>query len=265
MITSHSNARIKEIKRLKEKKFQRVSPLFYMEGFRILGEAFDNGSILKTVIWSPEILKSEYGMELLEKCKNTGIELLEVSGSVFRSISLKENPQGMAALGEKVHHDLEDLATSEGILIALNEIADPGNLGTIIRTADAVAAQGILLLGDCVSPYDTGAVRGSMGALFSLKTVQTDFQELIAWKKAKSIPMIGTSDGAQTDYATCPYPNPLILLMGSERNGLTEKQMAECDQVVRIPMLRSSDSLNLSVATGIMLYQIYNSMRGLAA
>ena len=263
IIKSTSNFRIKDIKRLKEKKFQKNSPWFYMEGFRILGEAFDHGSILQTVIWSADLLKNEYGLELLEKCRNQGIELLEVSESVFRSISLKENPQGMAALGKKEHFTLADLAPEKGLLIALNEIADPGNLGTIIRTADAVAAQGILLLGDCVSPYDTGAVRGSMGALFSLKIVQTSFPELNRWKQSQLLPMIGTSDKAATDYATIAYPAPMILLMGSERNGLSEDQISACDQVVRIPMLRSSDSLNLAVATGIMAYQIYNSYRGL--
>jgi TrmH family RNA methyltransferase len=263
IITSTSNSRIKDIKRLKERKFQKTSPWFYMEGFRILSEAFDHGSILQTVIWSADLLKNEYGLELLEKCRNQGIELLEVSEPVFRSISLKENPQGMAALGKKEHFTLADLAPEKGLLIALNEIADPGNLGTIIRTADAVAAQGILLLGDCVSPYDTGAVRGSMGALFSLKIVQTSFPELNRWKQSQLLPMIGTSDKAATDYATIAYPAPMILLMGSERNGLSEYQISACDQVVRIPMLRSSDSLNLAVATGIMAYQIYNSYRGL--
>ncbi len=234
-----------------------------MEGFRIIGEAFDTGSVIKTLIYAPYLLKNEYGLSLLAKGENLGIEILELSEPVFRSISLKENPQGLAAIGWKTRCSLAEVSVQPGVFFALNEIADPGNLGTIIRTADAVDVRAIFLLGDCVNPYETAAIRGSMGAIFSQKIVTMGFQQLLNWKTSNAIPLVGTSDRAETDFAVIDYPNPVILLMGSERQGLTSEQLAACDQVVRIPMLRSSDSLNLAVATGVMAYQIYNSHRGI--
>ena len=262
VISSTSNPRIKEIRRLKDKKEQRKTDLFYMEGLRIIGEAFEKGVQIDTLIVCPDELKNEYGRKLLETGKDHGVEILEVSVSVFDSISMKDNPQGMAAIGHKIFYGLSDLRVDKGILVALTEIADPGNLGTIIRTADAVAANGIILIGDCVNPYDIGTVRGSMGALFSQKIVRADVNDFLIWKNQHPVQMVGTSDHVQQDYMEIEYQNPIILLMGSERQGLTDAQMAHCDAMARIPMLQSSDSLNLAVATGIMLYQIYNNHRG---
>jgi len=262
IITSTSNSKIKQIRQIQDKKQQKKSNLFYMEGLRIIGEAYKTENLLETVIFCPELLKSEYGNQLIEQGKQKGLEILEVSESVFKSFSMKENPQGIAAIGIKKEYHLDDLNTKKGIIVALTEIADPGNLGTIIRTSDAVDANGIVLLGDSVNPYESGSVRGSMGALFSQKIVRTDFETFLAWKNEKKIKMVGTSDHTETDYLEISYPNPIILLMGSERQGLTREQIDSCDFMARIPMLRSSDSLNLAVATGIMLYQIYNCHRG---
>ena len=228
MITSKANPRIKEIRILKDPKFIKKSDSFYMEGLRIIGEALQKNSEIETIISCPEILKNGFGSQLVNLAKDKGIEILEVSKAVFESFSHKENPQGLAAIGKQHFSQLEELEISHGLIIALNEVADPGNLGTIIRTADAVSCEGILLLGDTTNPYELNAIRGSMGAIFSQKIVKTD---------------------------------PIILLMGSERQGLNNDEMKACDLIVRIPMMQSSDSLNLAVATGVMLYEIFNNHR----
>ncbi len=262
MIISRANPRIKEIRSLKEPKALKKSEFFYMEGLRIIGEAFEKKAGVQTLVVAPELLKAAYGTELIHQAENQGIEQLEVSADVFKSFAHKENPQGLAAIGIQRFAKLEALNAAEKVIVALTEVADPGNLGTILRTADATGCGGIVLLGDCVSPYETGAMRASMGAIFSQPVVQTDFDSLLRWKKAQGCRLIGTADSAQLDYAAVDYAGPLILLMGSERQGLSDAVTAACDQMARIPMMGSSDSLNLAVATGVMLYQIFNSRRG---
>jgi TrmH family RNA methyltransferase len=261
MITSKANPRIKEIRILKDPKFIKKSDSFYMEGLRIIGEALQKNSEIETIISCPEILKNGFGSQLVNLAKDKGIEILEVSKAVFESFSHKENPQGLAAIGKQHFSQLEELEISHGLIIALNEVADPGNLGTIIRTADAVSCEGILLLGDTTNPYELNAIRGSMGAIFSQKIVKTDFQSMLTWKNEHGLYLTGTSDKAAADYAYIDYPDPIILLMGSERQGLNNDEMKACDLIVRIPMMQSSDSLNLAVATGVILYEIFNNHR----
>ncbi len=261
IITSVSNSRIKEIRKLHDKKEQKQTGLFFMEGLRIIGEAFDKEADVESLIVCRDLLKSGFGEKLLQRAYDKKIEIIEVNESVFRAIADKENPQGLAAVAKSHFSELSEIEFDHGIIIVLNEIADPGNLGTIIRTADAVDCQAVILLGNTVSPFEPNAVRGSMGALFSMKIIKTDFDSLLSWKKQNQIQMVGTSDHTSQDYATIKYQNPVILLMGSEREGLTEFQMKSCDAMARIPMMRSSDSLNLGVATGVMLYQIFNFHR----
>ncbi len=145
----------------------------------------------------------------------------------------------------------------------MDAIADPGNLGTILRTAEAVGCQGVILLGHSTDPYDPTAVKASMGAIFSINLVQTGWEDFHPWVKAGSLFLVGTSDHAETDYQAQHYKRPMVLLMGSERHGLSDTMMAGCDAMVRIPMLGRSDSLNLAVSTGIMLYEIFNQSRNL--
>ena len=261
IITSAANPRIKEIRKLRERREQKRTGLFYMEGLRIIGEAFDKGAEIRTLVVCPELLHTEFGLELLRKAGERDIEILEVSRPVFESIAVKENPQGLAAAAAARYYSLEDLDISHGIITALTEIADPGNLGTIIRTADAVDCQGVILIGDCTSPYDISAIRGTMGAIFSTKIVKTDLASFLAWKKRNGLQLVGTSDKAATDYTDIRYSDPVVLLMGSERAGMSPEEFEACDEIAAIPMMRSSDSLNLAVATGVMLYQIFNEHR----
>ena len=261
IITSPSNPRVKEIRKLRDRKEQKRTGLFYMEGTRIVGEAFEKGAEIQTLVACPELLKTDFAVSLLEKAEKQGIDILEVSRGVFESLAVKENPQGLAAAAKARFYALEDLDITHGIIVALTEIADPGNLGTIIRTADAVDAQGVILIGDCTSPYDIGSIRGTMGAIFSTKIVRTGLAEFLEWKQRTRLQLVGTSDKAASDYVDIAYEDPLILLMGSERAGMSPEEFEACDVIAAIPMMRSSDSLNLAVATGVMLYQIFNCHR----
>ena len=262
-ITSLSNPKIKSIRKLKDRKEREQAGLFWIEGLRIVAEAIQTGADLETLVIAPELLTSAFGQELAQGQKERGVEVLEVSQEVFHSFSLKEGPQGIAGLVHQRWEPLESLQP-EGDWVALDSIADPGNLGTILRTNDAVSGAGLILLEHSTDPYDPTCVRASMGAIFSQRLVRASFHDFAAWKLSRQVYLVGTSDKAARDYAEMDYPHPLVLLMGSERQGLSPEALDLCDQVVAVPMNGRSDSLNLAVATGVVLYQIYNQRRGRA-
>lgn len=263
LITSSANPRVKAIRKLRERKERQASGLFYVEGLRIVAEAARQGAILDTLIVAPELLDSAFARELAGDIAGRGVPLLEVSAAVFASFSLKEGPAGLAAVVRQQWAGLEQVEPDPvRTWVALDSIADPGNLGTILRTHDAVAGRGVILLDHTTDPYDPTSIRASMGAVFTQTLVRATFDQFAAWVRAHDVTLVGTSDKAQADYAACDFPPNLILLMGSERQGLPEGHLRLCDQVVAIPMLGSSDSLNLAVATGVVLYEIHNQRRG---
>ncbi len=262
MITSAANERIKAIRKLHERKARQESGTFLIEGLRIVAEAVEQVAPVETLIVAPELLKSEFGWELVAAQRKKNVETLEVGVEVFRRLSVKEGPQGLAAVVRQQWHTLDKIHPRAGeVWVALDSVADPGNLGTILRTADAVGARGIILLDQSTDPYDPQAVRGSMGALFTQALVHAEFAQFVAWKQREGTAVIGTSDKAQADYHACRYPDPIVLLMGSERQGLQTHHLELCDAVVSIPMRGGSDSLNLAVATAVVLYEILNQRR----
>lgn len=262
MITSLSNPRIKAIRKLRDRKERQETGLFYVEGLRIAAEAGQIPGRVETLIHAPELLTSSFGRQLVTDQANAGVEVLEVSKDVFEGISLKEGPVGIAAVVRQSWVPLSTTRIEPGeIWVALDSVADPGNLGTILRTLDAAGGSGLILLDHSTDPYDPTAVRASMGALFSLKLVRADFPAFAQWKQTNQAVLVGTSDRAEQDYHQYRYPNPVVLLMGSERQGLQPHHFELCDAVVSIPMAGRSDSLNLAVATGITLYEIFNQRR----
>ncbi len=262
MITSTSNERVKIIRKLREKKYRGETGTFYIEGIRIVVEAVQAGNRVQTLIVAPDLVQSAVVADILKDAERVRIEVLEVSKEIFESFSLKEGPQGVAAVVKQRWDTVEDIDwKQQGLWVGLDSVADPGNLGTIMRTMDAVGARGILLIGPCTDPYDPSAIRASMGAVFSLRFVKTDVEEIQSLKKQHNLYLVGTSDAAHTDYQDVTYLQHMILMMGSERQGLQKPLVKLCDQMVSIPMAGTSDSLNLAVATGVMLYEVYNQHR----
>jgi TrmH family RNA methyltransferase len=262
VITSSSNPTVKQIRKLRERKERQQTGLFYAEGLRIIIEAFQSGSKIERLIYSPELLVSSLGRELIEQHRNQEVELVEVSADVFQSFALKDEPQGIGAVIAQRWLPLEQVQVLPGEgWVALDSVADPGNLGTILRTNDAVGGKGVILLDQSTDPYDPTAIRASMGAIFSQQLVKASFVQFAAWKTAGKVPVVGTSGAAQVDYHTAAYPQNWVLLMGSERLGLQDQALRICDLVVRIPMKGSSDSLNLAAATAVVLYEIFNHHR----
>lgn len=263
MITSPANEQIKRIRRLQDRKEREKNGLFFIEGIRIVAEAVERNEIFDTIIVSPERLQSEYAWKLVENLRGRGTPVLEVSSQVFERLSQKEGPQGIAAVVRQRWTALGSVHVEQGKpWVALDSVADPGNLGTIMRTLDAVGGSGVILLDQSTDPYDPSCVRASMGALFDLSLVRASFDQFRTWMKNQNdVRLIGTSGASHQDYHFYSYPSKMVLLMGSERLGLQPHHLELCDEVVRIPMVGKSDSLNLAVATAVVLYEIFNQYR----
>jgi TrmH family RNA methyltransferase len=264
IITSFSNAKVKAIRKLEDKKARQATGLFFVEGLRTVGEAIQTGAPIESLVTAPELLISEFGQSLLAHPGIRDVERITVSSEIYEKIAHKQGPQGIGAVVRQNWHAIESLSIGPADLwIALDQIADPGNLGTIMRTADAVGCQGVILLGSSTDPYDPGAVKASMGSIFSLTLAASNWEVFNAWREENQITLVGTSGRADTDYQAVQYQRPLVLLMGSERHGLSDEMIAACDALVRIPMRGRADSLNLAAATAVVLYEIYNQSRKL--
>jgi TrmH family RNA methyltransferase len=262
LITSTANPRIKAIRKLRERKERQQTGLYYVEGLRIVAEALQLNADIETLVVSPALLESSFASDLVKDWQNKRLPILDVSPEVFTSFSLKEGPQGIGAVIRQRWLSLNQITLAPGSLwIALDAVADPGNLGAILRTGDAVGAAGVILLDHSTDPYDPTAVRASMGALFSQQIVKVSLMEFVLWKKECGCQVVGTSGAAPIDYHHLDYPDPCVLLMGSERQGLQPHLLEYCDWLVSIPMIGRSDSLNLAVATAVVLYEIFNQRR----
>ena len=261
MITSTANAQVKEIRKLRERKERQESGLYYIEGLRIVIEAIQQKQEIDTLIVAPDLLTSSVGHQAVEGQVKRGARVLEVSEDVFKNFAIKDNPQGIAAVVQQHWTPLSGLAPGNGDLYAaLDAVQDPGNLGTILRTSDAVGAKGVILLDHSTDPFDPSTVRGSMGAIFSQSLTKSTLKEFGEWKTQHHCQVIGTSGAAIHNYHQFKYSTPMVLLMGSERQGLTEDHIALCDDMVKIPMVGRSDSLNLAIATAVILYEIFNQI-----
>lgn len=258
MIASAANPTIKHIRALSQRKTRVQTGSFFIEGIRIVAEAVELGAEIEAVVVAPELLTSDFGQQVVKAAVARGARLIEVERRVFESLSAREGPQGVGAVVRQRWHKLSDIAPGEELCwVALESPQDPGNIGTILRTCDAVGAAGVILVGDAADPYDPGALRASMGALFALRLARAGFEEFARWRRERGFVLIGTSDAAPQDYRAYPYRRPLIVLMGSEREGLSPEQQTACDAMVSIPMVGRSDSLNLAVATGVLLYEVF--------
>lgn len=256
LISSRTNPKIKLARSLRQRKARQESGLFLVEGIRHVGEAVQAGAAVETIFYAPDLLHSEFAIELIQQQTQQSVACLALSVDVFESLADKENPQGILAVVRQPQKQLADLTAGNfPWVVALVDPQDPGNLGTILRTIDAVGASGLLLLDSNIDAYHPSAVRASMGSLFWYPVVQASFTEFVQWARSQRYTIYGTSAHGSQDYRLVEsYQTPRVLLLGSERQGLSQEQMAVCDALIRLPMLGKATSLNLGVAAGVMMY-----------
>lgn len=256
IISSRSNPKIKSARALQQRKHRESKGSFLVEGIHQVGAAVEAQAKIEGIYYAPELLKSQFALDLIDKVSGRDLPCYATTVEVFASLAGKENPQGLLAVVRQRQETLNDLNPS-GFSWGVACIApqDAGNVGTIMRTIDAVGASGLILLDGGVDAYHPTAVRASMGAIFRHPLVKASFREFSQWAQGYSYQVYGTSARGSLNYLqVSDYARPIILLLGDERQGLTLAQAEICQALVRLPMYGEVTSLNLAVAAGVMLY-----------
>jgi TrmH family RNA methyltransferase len=256
-ITSLANPIIKDIKALAQKKNREASGTFMAEGLKLVLDALETGWKIETLIYS----KAGKGKPLVEKAAARTVAagglVLEVSEKVLSSVTHRDNPQMVVGIFKVRWQNLSDVKPKMGeTWVALDRVRDPGNLGTIIRTADAAGASGVILIGETTDPFALETVRATMGSVFSLPVARATVAEFLKWQKTAGANVVATHLKGAIDYRTADYKSkPVVLLMGNEQAGLPDELADAAAIKVRIPQQGKADSLNLAVATAVMLFE----------
>lgn len=257
VITAYSNPLVKRVQALRDKRHRREEGLFLAEGLRILTEARETGRLPQILFFADASARHPLVLALVDAVEAAGGEAVETSEAILSRLSGKDNPQSVVGAFETFDTSLDALdRTVSPIWLVAERLRDPGNLGTILRTGDAVGAGGLILIGDSVDPFSTEAVRASMGALFTVPMVRTSWEAFLPWLRGGPGQLVGLSLRTENNYRAAPYTAPTFLLTGNEAQGLPGEIEAACDLLVKMPMLGKADSLNAAVATAVMAYEV---------
>lgn len=256
-ITSLANPVIKDIKALSQKKGREETGTFMAEGLKLVIDALDIGWTITTLVYAKNAKDKPLVQKVAARAVAAGALVLEVSEKVLSSITRRDNPQMVVGIFRTQWNELGALKPKVGqTFVALDRVRDPGNLGTIIRTADAAGASGVILVGETTDPFSLETVRATMGSVFAIPLYRVSAEEFLNWKKSCGAKVVATHLAGSVDYRTIDYTEkPVILLMGNEQQGLPDELARAADAISRIPQQGRADSLNLAVATAIMLYE----------
>ena len=261
-VTAFSNATVKRLRSLREKKARKEEGLFLAEGLRIIAEARDSGMLPEIIMFSAEGARHPLASEIIAATEAAGGDAIETTTDILSKTSGKDNPQMLVAAYRQPSTDLSAIDRSSAPLwFACQALRDPGNIGTILRTGDAVGAGGLILIDDSADPYSVEAVRASMGAVFTQQVAKAPWQEFLGWLRSEPSQLVGTSLNTDRDYLAAEYRPPCFLLIGNEQQGLPEAYERECDMLVKIPMAGRADSLNAAIAAAVMAFQVKASWR----
>ena len=262
-ITAFSNPLVKYARDLRDKRHRRASGQFLAEGLRILTEARETGRLPRTLFHAAASAGHPLVHDLSFAVEEAGGESIQTTPDILAKLSGKDNPQAVVGVFDEFARPLDTLDRgSAGIWLVAERLRDPGNLGTMLRTGDAVGAGALILVGECVDPFSVEAVRASMGALFTVPVVRTEWQPFVNWLRGGPGQLVGLSLDGSTDYRAARYAAPTFLLTGNEAQGMPADYAAACDALVRIPMLGRADSLNAAVATAVMAYEVLAQQGG---
>jgi len=258
VISSAANPLVKRVRLLADRKHRRRESAFVVEGIQPVWQAVEAGSDLEVLIVAPDLLRHPGAAAMVAAQEASGVRVARLSGELFGRISGRDAPSGLAAIVRAAPVTLAGLAVGPGSLfVALVSIGNPGNLGTIVRTASAVGAGGVILIGPSADPYDPSAVKASMGALFTVPVATAgSAAEFLTWARAGGVRVAATSARGSVTCWDADLQVPVAVLLGSEGSGLPEDVLAAADLQVAIPMTGTAESLNLSVAAGVLLYEV---------
>ena len=256
-VTSLANPIIKDIKALTDKKARQETGTFMAEGLKLVIDAIELGWTIRTLVYAKAAKGKPLVDQMAARTVAAGGLVLEVNEKVLSSITRRDNPQMVVGIFDQRWKALKDIRPKPGeTYVALDRVRDPGNLGTIIRTADAAGASGVIMVGETTDPFSLETVRATMGSVFAVPVTHASVDEFLAWKKVAGVSVVATHLAGAVDYRTIDYKKkPVVLLMGNEQSGLPEALASQADALARIPQQGRADSLNLAVATAVMLFE----------
>jgi RNA methyltransferase, TrmH family len=261
-ITSLTNPRVKDAVKLRQRSHRDECGLMLIEGFRELKRALDNRHLPREVYHCREFFQGGNEEALLERCRAAGAELIECSAPVFEKLSYRERPEGLLAVAPQVRVPLSALpAPPDALLVVAEAIEKPGNLGTILRSADAAGAHGVMVCDRCTDINNPNVVRASIGTLFSLPVVEVSSEEGMKWLRERKIRILAATPHASQTYDAADMTGPIAIVLGAEQYGLSTAWMEQADLKVRIPMQGQSDSLNVASAATILLFEAVRQRR----
>ena len=258
LITSAANPLVKRMRLLADRKHRRREGAFVVEGVQPVWQAVEAGAEVEALVMAPELLGDSPAAAMVAEQEAAGTRVARVTSELFERLSGRDGPSGLAAIVRWPLRPLTGLAVGPGaVFVALHEIGNPGNLGTIIRTANAAGAAGVILVGAATDPFDPAAVKASMGALFGVPVARAaPAAEFFTWAGRAGVAVVTTSPAAADSFWDVRYPRPLAVLLGAEGAGLPSDLLARGDLRVRIPMVGTAESLNLAVAAALLLYEV---------
>jgi TrmH family RNA methyltransferase len=254
-VTSLTNPTVKAVRALHLRKAREETGLFVAEGLKIVTEAVELGQPPAMLLYGRDASDHPLLARAVAAARTAGGEVIEVTQEILAKVSRRDNPQAVVGVFRQRFTPLAELTPgSAPAWVALHRVRDPGNLGTIVRTVDAAGGGGVILVGECCDPFSVEAVRATMGSIFAVTLARADETAFAAWRAGWPGSVVGALLSATTDYRAAGYRAPSLVLMGNEQQGLPPAMAGLCDVNVKIPMRGRADSLNLAVATGVMLY-----------
>lgn len=255
-LRSLQNSRVKDVVRLQKRPHRDEQNLLLVEGYRELKRMLDNERRPTALFFCPDFFQGGNEDALVDRCAEAGAELLECSAEVFLKMAYRDRPEGLLALAPQVHGTLADLRVPENpLLLVAESIEKPGNLGSLLRSADAAGVQAVIVCDRCTDINNPNVVRSSVGTLFSLPVVEAGSQETLDWLKSRGIRILAATPHAEKEYTAADLTQGIALVVGTEKFGLSDLWMRHAEEQVRIPMLGQIDSLNVACATTILLYE----------
>ena len=256
-ITGFSNPTVKALRALRDKKHRKASGQFLAEGLRLLTDARESGHLPQTLVMAEGRDDHPLLAALEADVLAAGGEVIETSADILGKITGKDNPQAVAGMFDQWGTDLAALdRTRAPLFLVAQALRDPGNLGTMLRTADAVGAGGLVLIDDCADPFSVEAVRASMGAVFTIPIAQARWDEFLPWLRGGEGQLVAASLRDAVPYRSAAYAEPCFILVGNESRGLPEDYELACDLRVTMPMKGRADSLNAAVAAAVLAYEV---------
>jgi len=255
-ISSVANQRIKDLVKLRNRSQRKKQNLLLIEGYRELTRALASGLVPKEIYFCTELFLGENEPSVLQGAYDNGVKLFSLSKSAFKKISYRDRPDGLIAIADQIGLSLDDLELSENPLLIIAEaIEKPGNLGTILRSADAVGADGVIVCDKTTDINNPNVVRASTGTLFTVPVVEADSAETLAWLKSKGIKILAATPHTDNLYTDVKLDQPCAIAVGAEQYGLSETWMEQADLKVKIPMAGVADSLNVATATTVLMFE----------